>query len=54
MLNFMSNKKFYFHCLTSVELKPHKNILKNLFHDMALKNLYVTIILPSYFSSWEA
>ena len=46
----MSYKKFYFHCSVSVELKPHMKVLKNLSHNMALKNLYVATILPSYFS----
>ena len=50
ILNFTSYKKFYFHWLVSVELKPHTKVLKNLFHNRALKNLYVTIVLPSYFS----
>ena len=27
----------------SVELKPRTKVLKNLFHDIALKNLYVTL-----------
>ena len=38
MLNFKSYKKFYFHCLANAELKPHTKVLKNLFHDMTLKN----------------
>ena len=46
----MSYKKLYFHWLASVELKSHKKVLQNLFHNMALKNLYVTTILLSYFS----
>ena len=37
ILNFTSYKKFYFHCLANVELKPHTKVLKNLFHNMALK-----------------
>ena len=49
----MSYKKFYFHCLANVELRPHAKVLKNLLLDMALKNLYVTTVLP-YFSSQEA
>ena len=39
--------KFYFHCLAKAELKPHMKVLKNLFLNMALKNLYVTTMLPS-------
>ena len=46
----MSYKTFYFYCLANVELKPHTKVLKNLFRNMALKNLCVTTILPSYFS----
>ena len=46
-MNLTSYKKFYFHCLVSVELKPHTKVSKNLFHNMALKNLYVTTMLPS-------
>ena len=53
ILNFMNYKKFYFHCLANAELEPHTKVLKNLFHNMALKNLRVTTILPSYFRSWE-
>ena len=53
ILNFRIYKKFYFQCLANAELKPHTKVLKNLFHKMALKNLYVTTILSSYFSSWE-
>ena len=49
-MNFTSWKKFYFHCLANSELKPHTKVLKNLFHDMALKILYVTTTLPSFFS----
>ena len=49
-MNFTSYKKFYFCCLASVELKSHTKVLKNLFHNMVLKNLHVTTILPSYFS----
>ena len=52
MLNFRSYKKFYFHCLKNVELKPRTKGLKNLFHNMALKNLNVTTTLPSYFRGW--
>ena len=33
----------YLHCLANVELKHHMKVLKNLFHNMALKNLYVTL-----------
>ena len=32
---------------------PNRKDLKNLFHNIALKNLYVTTILSSYFSSRE-
>ena len=46
----MSYKKLYFHCLASAELKPHTKVLENLFHNMVLKNLYVTPILPTFFS----
>ena len=48
----MSYKKFYFHCLENVELKPNTKAFKNLFHNLALKNPYVTFVLSSYFSSW--
>ena len=44
ILNFTSHKKFYFHCLAKLELKPHTKVLKNLFSNMALKNLYETTI----------
>ena len=44
---------FYFQCLAFAELKSHTKVLKNLFRNMGLENLYVTTILPSYFSSWE-
>ena len=50
IINFVSYKKFYFHFLASVELNPHTKVLKNLLHNMSLKNLDVTTILPSYFS----
>ena len=50
-LNFTSYKKLYFHCLVSVELKPHKKVLKKLFRNITLKNLYVTPKLPTYFST---
>ena len=40
MLDFMSYKKFYFHCLANAELKPHTKVLENHFCNMALKNLY--------------
>ena len=50
ILNFTSYKKLYFHYLASVELKPHTKVLKNLFHNMAFKNLYVNPKLPTYFS----
>ena len=53
ILNFTSYKNFYFHCLANAELKPHAKVLRNLFHKIALTNLYVTTILPLYFSSWE-
>ena len=53
ILNFTSYKKFCFQCLVSAELKPHTKVLKNLFHNMALKNLYVTTTFPSYFNSLE-
>ena len=36
-LNFTSYKKFYFHCLANSELQPHTKVLKNLFHNVALK-----------------
>ena len=42
--------EFKFTSLASVSLKPHTKILKNLFHNMALKNIYVTPKLPTYFS----
>ena len=44
ILNFTSHKKIYFHCLANVELKPHTKFLKNLFRNMASKNLYVTTL----------
>ena len=43
-MNLTSYKKFYFHFLENVELKPHKKVLKN---------LYVTTMLTLYFSSRE-
>ena len=46
ILNFANCKKFYFHGLVNVEVKPHTKVLKNLFYSMSLKNLYVTTILP--------
>ena len=49
-MNFTSYKKLYFLCLASVELKPHTKVLKNIFHNMVLKNLYMTPKLPTYFS----
>ena len=49
-MNFTNCKKLYFHCLASVALKPNIKVLKNHFHNMALKNLYVTPKLPTYFS----
>ena len=51
ILNLTSYKKFYFHSLANIELKPHTKVLENLFYNMALKSLYVTTILPSYFSN---
>ena len=39
--------KFYFHCLANVELKLHTKVLRNLFHNMALKNLCVTPIVSN-------
>ena len=53
ILNFTNYEKFYFHCLANAKLKPHTKVLKNLFHNMVLKNLCVTTISPSYFSSRE-
>ena len=47
IFNFTSYKKFYFHCLAKAELKSHMKVLKNLFLNMTLKNLYVTTMLPS-------
>ena len=47
MFNFMSYKKIYFPCLANVVLKPHTKVLKILFHNMALKNIYdhyITVI----------
>ena len=44
ILDFMSHNKFYVHCLAKLELKPHTKVLKNLFHNMALKNPYVTTL----------
>ena len=43
MLNFTSYKKSYFHCLGNAELKPHTNILKNIFPNMAVKNHLSTL-----------
>ena len=51
ILNFTSYKKIYFYCLENVKLKHYWFFLKNLFYNMALKNVYVTTILPSYFSN---
>ena len=42
ILNFTSYEKF--HCLANVSL-PHTKVLKNLFHNMALKNLCDTTII---------
>ena len=53
MLNFTSYKKVYFHYAANVQLKPLTKVLKNLFHNIALKNLYLTTTLPSYFSRWQ-
>ena len=47
----MSYKKFSFHCLANAELKAHTKVLKNLFPNMALKNLYVTTMIPSYLAA---
>ena len=51
ILNFTSYKKFYFHCLANARLKPHTEVLKNLFHNMALKKhiwpLYCNHILAT-------
>ena len=53
ILNFTNYEKFYFHCLANMKPKPHTKVLKNLFHNMVLRNLCVATILPSYFSSRE-
>ena len=53
-MKFTSYKKFYFHWLVNVEPKPYMKVLKNIFHNMTLKNLYVITILQSYFSNLEA
>ena len=37
IFNFTSYKKFSFHCLANVQLKPHTKVLKNLFHNISLK-----------------
>ena len=50
-LNLTSYKKLYFHCLASVELKPHTKVLKNLVHNIAFKNLSVTPKLPTYLNN---
>ena len=44
ILNFTSYKRFYFYCLANAELKSHTKVLENLFHNMALKNLYHHIL----------
>ena len=50
-MSFTSYKKFYFHCLANTELKPHAKVLKNLSHNMTLKNsmwpLYIHHILEA-------
>ena len=46
-MNFTSYKKFYFHCLANTELTPDTKVLKNLFYNMGLKNIfdhYIAII----------
>ena len=37
ILNFTRYKNVYFHCAANSELKPHTKVLKNHFHNMALK-----------------
>ena len=36
-MNFKSYKNFCFQCLANAELKFHREVLKNLFHNMTLK-----------------
>ena len=50
ILNFTCYKKLYFRCSVSIELKPHTKLLINLFHNIILKNLHVTPILPTCLS----
>ena len=51
ILSFTSYKKFYFYCLVNAELKSDTKVLKNLFHNMALKKHIWTLfghhILPA-------
>ena len=37
IMDFTSYKNFYFYCLANAEFKPHRKILKNLFHNMTLE-----------------
>ena len=52
-IEFHKLQKFLFSLVSNVKLKPRTKVLKCLFHKMALKNLYVTTILLSCFSSRE-
>ena len=45
-----SNLRVNSHCSARIERKSHTKVLKNHFHNMALKIIYVTTILPTYFS----
>ena len=45
-----SNLRVNSHCSARIERKSHTKVLKNRFHNMALKIIYVTTILPTYFS----
>ena len=49
-MNFTSYKMFIFIAQRMLNLS-HTKVLKNLFLNMTLKNLYFITILPSYFSS---
>ena len=54
ILNYTSYKKFYFHCLANVELEAHTKVLKNLFHSMALEDLYHYILVAGKLRSIDS
>ena len=49
--NLTSYKKLYFHCLASAKLKSQAKVLKNLFQNMTLKNLCVTLNYQKFLAS---